>query len=100
MAGPPYAAIGPRRSSLVNKLPLGACFGLDGKVVEGVLTRKVKEITEELCGTTFSKSLVPSLAGGLDSELEAWRNRRLEAKAYPYLFVTPAARRCGWMGGW
>jgi putative transposase len=55
--------------------------------LEGVSTRKVKEITEELCGTSFSKSLVSSLAGGLDSELEAWRSRRLEAKAYPYLFV-------------
>jgi putative transposase len=55
--------------------------------VEGVSTRKVKEITEELCGTSFSKSLVSQLASGLDSELEAWRNRRLEAKAYPYLFV-------------
>jgi putative transposase len=55
--------------------------------VEGVSTRKVKEVTEELCGTSFSKSLVSSLAGGLDAELEAWRNRRLEAEAYPYLFV-------------
>jgi putative transposase len=55
--------------------------------VEGVSTRKVKEVTEELCGTSFSKSLVSSLAGSLDSELEAWRNRPLEAKAYPYLFV-------------
>jgi putative transposase len=55
--------------------------------VEGVSTRKVKEVTEELCGTSFSKSLVSKLAGDLDAELEAWRNRRLEARAYPYLFV-------------
>ena len=56
--------------------------------VEGVSTRKVKEITEELCGISFSKSLVSSLAGSLDAELEAWRKRRLEAEAYyPYLFV-------------
>src|SRR5215210_2554626 len=55
--------------------------------VEGVSTRKVKDITEELCGTSFSKSLVSSLAGSLDAELEAWRKRQLEAKAYPYLFV-------------
>jgi putative transposase len=55
--------------------------------VEGVSTRKVKEVTEELCGTTFSKSLISSLAGSLDSELQAWRKRRLEAEAYPYLFV-------------
>jgi putative transposase len=55
--------------------------------VKGVSTRKVKEVTEELCGTTFSKSLISSLAGSLDAELQAWRNRRLEANSYPYLFV-------------
>ena len=55
--------------------------------VEGVSTRKVKDVTEALCGTSFSKSLVSSLAGRLDAELSAWRTRRLEAEAYPYLFV-------------
>jgi putative transposase len=55
--------------------------------VEGVSTRKVREITEELCGTSFSKSLVSSLAGSLDQELQAWRERQLEAASYPYLFV-------------
>jgi putative transposase len=63
------------------------CLALMEMYVEGVSTRKVKEITEELCGTSFSKSLVSSLAGSLDAELEDWRNRRLEADAYPYLFV-------------
>jgi putative transposase len=53
--------------------------------VEGVSTRKVKEETEELCGTSYSKSLVSQLVGSLDDELEAWRGRRLEAEAY--LFV-------------
>ena len=55
--------------------------------MEGVSPRKAKEVTEDLYGTTFSKSLISSLAGSLDSELSAWRNRRLEAEAYPYLFV-------------
>jgi len=55
--------------------------------VGGVSTRKVKEITEELCGASFSKSLVSRLAGELDSELERWRKRTLGEKAYPYLFV-------------
>jgi transposase-like protein len=63
------------------------CLALMEMYVEGVSTRKVKEITEELCGTSFSKSLVSSLASSLDSELEGWRNRRLEAEAYPYVFV-------------
>ena len=55
--------------------------------VEGVSTRKVKDVTERLCGTTFSKSLISSLAGRLDAELGAWRSRPLEAEDYPYLFV-------------
>ena len=55
--------------------------------VEGVCTRKVKDVTEQLCGTSFSKSLVCSLASRLDAELEAWRSRPLEAEGYPYVFV-------------
>ena len=39
------------------------CLALMEMNVEGVSTRKVKEITEELCGTSFSKSLISSLAG-------------------------------------
>jgi len=63
------------------------CLALMEMYVEGVSTRKVKEVTEELCGTSFSKSLVSELAGSLDSELSAWRDRRVEAEAYPYVFV-------------
>jgi putative transposase len=63
------------------------CLALMQMYVEGVSTRKVTEVTEALCGTSFSKSLVSELAGHLDSELEGWRSRRLESDAYPYLFV-------------
>ena len=55
--------------------------------LEGVSTRKVREVTEELCGTAFSKSTISRLATVLDSELEEWRQRPLEAESYPYLFV-------------
>jgi putative transposase len=55
--------------------------------VEGVSTRKVREITEVLCGTSFSKSLVSELAGQLDTELDAWRHRPLTETTYPYLSV-------------
>lgn len=47
----------------------------------------MRAITEELCGTSFSKSHVSALVGRLDGELEAWRTRPLTAAAYPYLFV-------------
>jgi putative transposase len=54
--------------------------------LEGVSTRKVRDVTEALCGTSFSKSTVSRLVGDLDTELAAWRARRLEV-AYPYLVV-------------
>jgi len=55
--------------------------------LEGVSTRKVKDITEALCGVSFGKSTVSRLVGELDGDLSAWRERRLEGVAYPYLVV-------------
>jgi putative transposase len=57
------------------------CLALMETYIEGVSTRKVKDVTEELCGTSFSKSTISSLAGTLDAELAAWRSRPLTAKA-------------------
>jgi transposase-like protein len=54
--------------------------------VQGVSTRKVAAITEQLCGTSFSKSQVSALTGTLDTVLAAWRERPLSV-AYPYLSV-------------
>ena len=54
--------------------------------VQGVSTRKVAAITEQLCGTSFSKSQVSALTGTLDTVLAAWRERPLTA-SYPYLSV-------------
>lgn len=53
----------------------------------GVSTRKVARVTEELCGTSFSKSTVSALCGRLDAELIAWRTRSLADHTWPYLFV-------------
>src|SRR5215211_7760117 len=75
------------------------CLALMEMYVEGVSTRKVREVTEELCGTSFSKSLVSQLAGRLDSELEAWRSRRLTAEAILTCLSMPATRRREWTTG-
>jgi putative transposase len=45
-------------------------------VVNGVSTRKVSHITEELCGVTFSKSTVSHLCAGLDARVSAFNERR------------------------
>jgi putative transposase len=55
-------------------------------VFQGVSTRKVTKITEELCGTSFSKSTVSQLCKGLDETVQAFRNRPLE-KRYPFVMV-------------
>jgi transposase-like protein len=55
--------------------------------VQGVSTRKVKKITEELCGLEISRSQVSSIAKGLDEEIRVWRNRSLAEKEYPYLVM-------------
>lgn len=55
-------------------------------VIQGVSTRKVANITEELCGTEFSKSTVSELCKSLDPVVQAWNNRPL-IKAYPFVLV-------------
>lgn len=56
-------------------------------VVNGVSTRKVANITEELCGVEFSKSTVSDLCKNLDPVVEAWNNRSLKEHQYPFLMV-------------
>jgi len=53
--------------------------------VQGVSTRKVKAITEQLCGIEVSSAQVSQAAAQMDAELEKWRNRPLGE--YPYLFL-------------
>jgi transposase-like protein len=55
-------------------------------VINGVSTRKIENITEELCGKSFSKSTVSKLCEHLDPIVAAFRNRPLE-KHYPFVIV-------------
>ena len=54
--------------------------------VQGVSTRKVKTITEELCGHEFSSSTISRIVQKLDEELAQFAQRRLE-EPYPYLIL-------------
>ena len=56
-------------------------------VVNGVSTRKVSQITEELCGTHFSKSTVSELCKQLDPIVEAWNGRPLSDSPFPFVLV-------------
>jgi len=54
--------------------------------IQGVSTRKVKAVTEELCGHAFSASTVSAMNVRLDQELSQFSSRRLETE-YPYLIL-------------
>lgn len=54
--------------------------------VQGVSTRKVKAITEELCGHAFSASSISVINKKLDSSLAEFADRRL-SEAFPYLIL-------------
>jgi len=54
--------------------------------IQGVSTRKVKAITEELCGHAFSASAVSGVVSRLDEQLSEFSNRPLE-EAFAYLIL-------------
>jgi len=54
--------------------------------VQGVSTRKVKAITEELCGHSFSASSISAINKRLDESLKAFAERPLQ-EPFPYLIL-------------
>jgi len=67
------------RSERALKLALAEMY------VQGVSTRKVAAITEELCGFEVSSAQVSRATAELDAVLEAWRTRPLGE--YPYVYL-------------
>ncbi len=68
-----------QRSERALKLALAEMY------IQGVSTRKVAKITEELCGFEVSSSEVSRASQALDEHLGQWRIRPLEAFPYVYL---------------
>ncbi len=56
-------------------------------VIGGVSTRKIAQITEDLCGKEFSKSIFWDLCKQLDPAVQAWHGRRLDQTGYLFLLV-------------
>src|SRR5262249_12384855 len=54
--------------------------------VQGVSTRKVKAVTETLCGHEFSATTISEASKSLDAALTAFSRRRLK-EPYPYLIL-------------
>lgn len=55
--------------------------------LQGVSTRKVDAVVQQLGIEGISKSQVSELAQHLDAQVESFRNRRLDAEAYPYVWL-------------
>ena len=56
--------------------------------VQGVSTRRMKEITEELCGKELSSTQVSRFCSVLDEEVKKFRERPLKRYKYVYLDAT------------
>jgi putative transposase len=67
------------RSERALKLALAEMY------VQGVSTRKVAAITEQMCGFAVSSSQVSKATAELDEQLQAWRERPLGRMKYVYL---------------
>jgi transposase-like protein len=67
------------RSERALKLALAEMY------VQGVSTRRVAAITEEMCGFSVSSGQVSQAAAQLDQQLDAWRRRPLGRSRYLWL---------------
>jgi len=56
-------------------------------VVNGVSTRKVTKVAEQLCGESVSKSFVSNLTKRLDPIVNEWASRPLNVTYFKYVFV-------------
>ena len=56
-------------------------------VVQGVSTRRVTKIVEELIGETVSASFISTLMKRLDPLVNEWANRKLDHSTFAFLYV-------------
>ena len=61
--------------------------------LQGVSTRKMKMVTEQLMGKEFSSASISRFSATLDAELDAWRERSF-SKEYPYVIVDARYESC------
>ena len=77
-----------QRSEKALVAALAECY------VQGVSTRRVARICEELFGGRVSPETVSRYVQELDAELEPWRTRELEEVEFPYLLVDARYEKC------
>ena len=64
----------------------------------GVSVRRVEDITEVLWGSRVSPSTISELNKKAYKHIEVWRNRPLQASAYPYVYLDGIYLKRNWGG--
>src|SRR5204863_446984 len=67
--------------------------------VQGVSTRKVAAVTQELCGHEFSASSISAITSRLEEQLAQFSQRPLEVE-YPYIIVEARRDLQAWLEKW
>jgi len=63
----------------------------------GVSVRRIEDVTEQLWGTRVSPGTISNLNKKVYSQIEEWRNRKLEDK-YPYIYLDGIYLKKTWGG--
>lgn len=69
-----------------NRMDQAFVLSMVEAVINGVSTKKVSKIVEQLCGETVSKSFVSSAMKHLDPELKEFRERSLTGHTFRYVY--------------
>ena len=64
--------------------------------LSGISVRKIAGVTEALSRVRVGKDAVSRIARRLEEEQRAWRERPLEEKAYPYLYLDATYLKVRW----
>jgi len=66
---------------------------------QGVSTRRVQQVLDQMCGCDVSAMAVSRVAGELDEKLAEFRERRLDQHEYPYLMIDARYKKVRRQGG-
>ncbi len=66
---------------------------------QGVSTRPVQQVLDQMCGSDVSAMTVSRVAAELDEKLAAFRERRLDPHEYPYLMIDARYEKLRQQGG-
>jgi transposase-like protein len=64
--------------------------------LSGISVRKIAGVTDALSKVRIGKDAVSRIARRLEQEQKAWRERSLEEKAYPYLYLDATYLKVRW----